>query len=84
LIILENFNGTLRNTQLDRCFSHRDIWQNFDIKMKNECQVSVCSTITETLQMIKEVKDNNFKAEINVLFTGSLHLIGSTLSLIKN
>lgn len=49
-----------------------------------ESQVNVCATITEALDMIEEIKDNNDGAQIDVLFTGSLHLIGSTLSLLTD
>lgn len=36
------------------------------------------------LEIIHDVKDNNFASHVNVLFTGSLHLVGSTLTALKS
>lgn len=74
----------LKNSQLNRCLLHRDIWQSMNQSNNQESLVDVCSTISEALEIIEHVKDNNDGAKIDVLFTGSIHLIGSTLSLIAN
>lgn len=81
---LENFNGALKNTQLDRCILHKDIWLKMTKPNDNEAQLSVCPTIQHALELIHDIKDNNFSANVNVLFTGSLHLIGSTLTLLNS
>jgi len=72
----ENFNGALNNAQLDRCIKHREIWQTIS---KSKDNVSVCATIQDALELIHDIKDNNQSTHVNVLFTGSLHLIGSCL-----
>jgi folylpolyglutamate synthase/dihydropteroate synthase len=73
----------LKNTQLDRCILHKEIWQKFNAPVSVESQLSVCSTIQQALEIIHDIKDNN-SAHINVLFTGSLHLVGSALGLINS
>lgn len=50
----------------------------------NKSQLSVCPTITNALEIIHDIKDNNFPSHVNVLFTGSLHLVGSTLAALKS
>lgn len=74
----------MKNAQVNRCFLHRDIWQSINVCNNQESQINVCATITEALEMIDKIKDNNDGAEIDVLFTGSIHLIGSTLSLLTD
>lgn len=81
--ISENFNGVLKNTQLDRCTMHKDIWQKMSKSSNVESQLSVCQTIQDALDTIHDIKDNNVSAHINALFTGSLHLVGSTLGLLN-
>lgn len=48
-----------------------------------ESHLSVCPTIQEALEIIQSIKDNNFDTHVNVLFTGSLHLVGSALGLLN-
>lgn len=50
----------------------------------HKSQLSVCPTIQQALEFIHDVKDNNDLAQVNVLFTGSLHLIGSTLGVLNS
>lgn len=52
--------------------------------MGNESQISICPTIQEALDVIHDIKDNNNSATINVLFTGSLHLVGGALRLLNS
>lgn len=82
LFFAENFSGALKNSQLNRCLLHREIWQSMNQSKNQESLVDVCSTISEALKIIENIKDNNDGAKIDVLFTGSIHLIGSTLSLL--
>lgn len=71
------------NVQLDRCVLHKDIWQKMIKPGDIESQLSVCPTIQSALEIIHDIKDNNL-VHVNALFTGSLHLIGSTLGLLNN
>jgi folylpolyglutamate synthase/dihydropteroate synthase len=80
----ENFNGLLKNSQLDRCIHHKEIWQKLSPQSDNESQLSVCPTITSALEIINDIKDNNFPTHINVLLTGSLHLVGSSLQALND
>ena len=81
---LENFNGILKNTQLDRCILHKDIWNKMSKTKDVKSQLSVCPTIQEALEIIQDIKENNFSIHVNVLVTGSLHLVGSTLGLMNH
>lgn len=47
-----------------------------------ESHLSVCATIQEALELVYDLKDNN-SVHINVLFTGSLHLVGGALGLLN-
>lgn len=68
--------------QLERCLLHKDIWQKMKKSSDIESQLSVCPTIQHALEIINDIKNNNV-AHLNVLVTGSLHLIGSALVLLK-
>jgi hypothetical protein len=81
---IENYNGALKNTQLDRCILHKEIWRDITKTEDIESQLSVCPTIKHALEIIHDIKDNNSPRHVNVLFTGSLHLIGSTLGLLNS
>lgn len=73
-----NYNIT-ENDQLKRCRAHRDIWLKFDWIINNdykETSVKVHKTVHDVLQEFS--KDNKY----DVLVTGSLHLVGATLSLL--
>lgn len=59
---------------------HKAIWEKVEKSNATESQLSVCPTIQQALELIHDIKDNNSSAHVNVLFTGSLHLIGSTLT----
>lgn len=81
-LFVENFNGLLTNPQLDRCIKHKAIWQQMTSPNGAESQLHVCATIQQALDIISDIKENN-SIHVNVLFTGSLHLIGSTLGLLN-
>lgn len=70
--------------QLDRCFAHKGIWRAMSAGADKESQINVCRTIQEALEIITDIKDNNHSAHINVLFTGSLHLVGGALGLLNS
>jgi len=74
----ENFNGLLSSSQLERCIKHKDIWQQASSGGSFESQLSVCATVRQALEIAQATKDNNSKT-VNVLITGSLHLVGSAL-----
>lgn len=80
---VENFNALLKNTQLDRCLKHKTIWKQMTSPSAFESHLSVCATIQEALEIVHDLKDNN-SVHINVLFTGSLHLVGGALGLLNN
>lgn len=64
---------------------HKEIWQKSNKSGNSEtAQLNACPTIQHALELIHDIKDNNFSANVNVLFTGSLHLIGSTLTLLNS
>ena len=80
---LENFTGVLSTTQFDRCINHKEIW----IKLLNQqtTQTVMCHpTIKAAIDFMLSIKENNDSSIINVLFTGSLHLVGGALKLINS
>lgn len=78
----ENFHLTLKNTQLERCQAHQKIWFALDESQNSNANGNnVCETIQQALELIYNIKDNN-EVTINVLVTGSLHLVGATLGLL--
>lgn len=79
----ENFHLTLKNTQLERCQAHETIWLDLDESQNANQYVNVCESIQHALELIFNIKDNN-EITINVLVTGSLHLVGATLGLLDS
>lgn len=80
----ENFHLTLKNTQLERCQAHQKIWLDLDESQNANASVNnVCESIQQALEIIYNIKDNN-DMTINVLVTGSLHLVGATLGLLDS
>lgn len=83
MYFLENFTGVLSTTQFDRCINHKEIW----IKLLNQqsTQTVMCHpTIKAAIDFMLSIKENNDSTSINVLFTGSLHLVGGALKLINS
>lgn len=64
---------------MDRCLKHKEVWDDFESSEKNTS--FVCSSINEALQAISAIKMLG-NVNVNVLVTGSLHLVGNTLGLI--
>lgn len=82
----ENFTGILSTAQFDRCINHKDIWINLlnSSRTSNTTQIVMCHpTIQNAIDFMLSIRDNNRLNRINVLFTGSLHLVGGALKLIQ-
>ena len=80
----ENFDGIHKSIQLDRCIKHREIWNELDEeKTAQNIQIECFPSIQHAINFIHNIKDNNSKS-INVLVTGSLHLVGGALKVIKS
>jgi folylpolyglutamate synthase/dihydropteroate synthase len=74
----------LSTTQFDRCLKHKEIWiKSLDSNSENRQTIICHSTIQNALNFIESIRENNSSANINVLVTGSLHLVGGVLKLIK-
>lgn len=74
----------MSTTQFDRCLQHKEIWINtLDSKLLSKQTIICQSTIQNALDFIESIRDNNESININVLITGSLHLVGGVLKLIK-
>lgn len=82
-LVIENFNGALNNSQLERCITHKKIWEEMTKPNFNESSISICPTIQQALESINDIKENNSHSHFNILFTGSLHLVGSALGQLK-
>lgn len=81
IIVVENFTGVLSTTQFDRCLNHKEIW----IKLTTSTQTVMCHpTIKAAIDFMLSIRENNDSMHINVLFTGSLHLVGGALKLINS
>ncbi|CAG9803896.1 unnamed protein product [Chironomus riparius] len=80
----ENYTDIHQNVQYDRCLKHKEIWttMNADKRLKSS-DIECFKTIQDALDYICNIKDNNLMP-INVLITGSLHLVGGSLKIIKS
>lgn len=75
----------MSTTQFDRCLQHKEIWiKSLDPKLMDKQTIICHSTIQNALDFIESIRENNDSLNINVLVTGSLHLVGGVLKLIKN
>lgn len=52
-------------------------------KRNKSCNIECFKTIQDAIDYICNIKNNN-SLPINVLITGSLHLVGGSLKIIKN
>ncbi|XP_071452246.1 folylpolyglutamate synthase, mitochondrial-like isoform X2 [Hetaerina americana] len=67
----------------DRCQEHQEVW----LKHNHEAQVYLYSCVTDALASVKNLPSpctsgNTKKKMIHVLVSGSLHLVGSVLSIV--
>lgn len=67
--------------QLQRCQEHADIWKS--IEANNPVEVVKTSTIRVFSSVLEAVEFISHHSKCDVLFTGSLHLVGSALSVIQ-
>ena len=77
--LLDTYNQYPTASQLERCSSHKLVWDSF--RLSDIDTSFVCGSIDEALQAISASKLNDTR-NYNVLVTGSLHLVGNTLGLI--
>jgi folylpolyglutamate synthase/dihydropteroate synthase len=83
-LFLENYTDIHQNVQYDRCLRHKEIWTAMSSDKRNKSSSIECfKTIQDAIDYICNIKDNN-SLPINVLITGSLHLVGGSLKIIKN
>lgn len=66
------------NQQLERAEMHNTNWKSLCRAENQCCNSNVFSSILEAFEYIQKEYGNNYK-EIDVLVTGSLHLIGATV-----
>lgn len=84
-LIVENFTGVLSTTQFDRCINHKEIWIKLLNQQMTSTQTVMCHpTIKAAIDFMLSIRENNESMQINVLFTGSLHLVGGALKLINS
>lgn len=76
----DNFTQQPNTLQLERCLKHKEVWDDFSRSSEKESSY-VCGSINEALNAISAFKTQGI-VNVNVLVTGSLHLVGNTLGLI--
>jgi folylpolyglutamate synthase/dihydropteroate synthase len=55
-----------------------------DKNIRKSSNVECFKTIQDAVDYIINIKDNNLTMKMNVLITGSLHLVGGSLKIIKS
>jgi folylpolyglutamate synthase/dihydropteroate synthase len=80
----ENYTDIHQNVQYDRCLKHKEIWMTMNAeKSVTSNDIECFKTIQDAIDYICNIKDNN-SIPMNVLITGSLHLVGGSLKIIKS
>lgn len=80
----ENYSDTRKNVQYQRCLEHKKNWEQLcEEKILQKTHIECCHTILEAMNLIYKIRENN-RIQVNILITGSLHLVGGALKLIRN
>lgn len=75
-------NGLSNDEQLNKCKAHEEAWKNvckYNIKSVHRTRSDTATVLHSISEAIYQIRNEFNKTEVDILVTGSLHLIGATL-----